>query len=92
MLSEVCQFARACPECPITMRVGRKRKPPLCPISIQWPFQILEVDMMDLPVTECGNQHVVVIQYLFTKWPFVFVIPDQKAARIAHLLAEEVIP
>ena len=35
---------------------------------------------------------MVVIQDLFTKWPFVFPVPDQKATRIAHLLAEEVIP
>lgn len=35
---------------------------------------------------------MVVTQDLFTKWPFVFAVPDQKAARIARLLAEEVIP
>lgn len=92
MFAEVCQFARACPECAITMGVGRKKKPPLCPISVQRLFQILGVHVMDLPVTECGNQHVVVIQDLFTKWLFVFAVPDQKAARIARLLAEEVIP
>ena len=47
---------------------------------------------MDLPLTEDGNRHVVVIQDLFTKWPFIFAVPDQKASRIARLLAEEVIP
>ena len=55
-------------------------------------FQILAIDVMDLPPTERGNKHVVVIQDLFTKWPFVFAVPDQKTDRIARLIAEEVVP
>ena len=47
---------------------------------------------MDLPLTDQGNKHVVVIQDLFTKWPLAFAIPDQKTTRIARLVAEEVIP
>ena len=50
------------------------------------------VDIMDLPKTERGNQHVIVFQDFLTKWPMVFPVPDQKAIRIAHLLADEVIP
>ena len=30
------------------------------------------VDIMDLPVTEVGNRHVVVFQDFLTKWPLVF--------------------
>ena len=92
MFADACRFAKSCPECAITMGVGRRRKPPLHPIAVQRPFQILGLDVMDLPVTERGNRHVVVIQDLFTKWPFVFAVPDQKSTRIARLLAEEVIP
>lgn len=29
---------------------------------------------------------------MFTKWPFVFPVPDQRAERIARLLCEEVVP
>ena len=47
---------------------------------------------MDLPLTEKGNKYVVIVQDLFNKWPLVFPVPDQKAERIARLLAEEVIP
>ena len=47
---------------------------------------------MDLPLTEKGNRHVVVTQDLFTKWPMVFPVPDQKATTIAKLIAEELIP
>ena len=56
------------------------------------PFQILGVDVMDLPKTERGNQHVVVFQDFLTKWPMVFPVPDQRSIRLVRLLTEEVIP
>ena len=71
---------------------GKLVKPPLHPIPVQRPFQILGVDVMDLPVTEKGNKHVVVFQDYFTKWPLVYPVPDQKAAHLVDLLTKEVIP
>ena len=65
---------------------------PLKPIPVSHPFQILGIDVMDLPTTDRGNSHVVVVQDLFTKWPFAFAVPDQKTERIARRLVEEVIP
>jgi len=44
------------------------------------------------PVTDRGNHYVVVFQDFLTKWPLVFPTLDQKAVRIARLLAEEVLP
>ena len=82
------RYVRSCPECIIATGT----RPPLHPIPVQRPFQILGIDVMDLPVTKLGNRHVVVIQDLFTKWPLVFPVPDQKASRIARLIAEEVVP
>ena len=61
------------------------------PIPVQRPFQILGVDVMDLPKTELGNQHVLVFQDFLTKWPLVFPIPDQKTSRIVKLFVEEVV-
>ena len=83
MFSDASRFAKACPECAITTGVGRRIKPPLHPIPVTRPFQILGIDIMDLPLTDNGNRHIVVVQDLFTKWPFVFPVPDQKATRLA---------
>ncbi len=55
------------------------------------PFQIVGVDVMDLPITTQGNKHVVVFQDYLTKWPMVYPLPDQKAYRIARLLVDEII-
>ena len=92
MFNNALRFARACPECDIFTGGGRASRPPLHPILMSKPFQILGIDIMDLPLTDQGNQHVVVIQDLFTKWPLVFAVLDQKTTRMARLVAEEVIP
>ena len=92
MYTDAEKFARSCPECVIATGTGRRNNPPLHPIPVQRPFQVLGIDVMDLPTTERGNKHVVVIQDLFTKWPMVFPVPDLKALRIARIIAEEVVP
>ena len=71
---------------------GRVHQPLLQPIPVQRPFQIVGVDVMELPVTRKGNKYVVVFQDFLTKWPFVFPVPDQKASRLVKLLVEEVVP
>ena len=71
---------------------GRKSKPLLNPIPVQRPFQIIGVDVLELPKTESGNKFAIVFQDFLTKWPMVYPAPNQKAIRIAHLLADEIVP
>ena len=85
-------YCKRCPECAVVSGAGCQHRPPLKPIAVHRPFQKIGVDVMDLPCTERGNKHVVVFQDMFTKWPFVFPIPDQRAERIARLLCEEIVP
>ena len=39
-----------------------------------------------------GEQDVLVFQDLFSKWPMVYPMPDQKSKRIVKILVEEIIP
>ena len=89
MFKEAVAFAKSCPECAIAIGTGRRLKPALQLIPVSRPFPVLEIDVMDLPLTDKGNKHVVVVLF---KWPFAFAVPDHKAERIARLLADEVIP
>ena len=66
--------------------------PPLQPTPVSRPFQILGVEVMDLPRTERGNKHVIVFQDILIKWPIVVPILDQKTSRVLQILVEEVIP
>ena len=92
MFADVIHFTRNCPECTIVTGGGKTSRPPLHPIPVQRPFQIVGVDIMELPVTTTGNRYVLVFQDHLTKWPMVFPMPDQKSERIATLLVEEVVP
>ena len=92
MHADALRFARNCPECAVVSGGGKLKRPPLHPIPVQRPFQIVGVDIMDLPKTVDGNCHVIVFQDYLTKWPLVYPIPDQKSIRIAQILVEEVIP
>ena len=49
------------------------------------------MDVIDLPKTDQGNQHVVVFQNFLSKWPFVFPVPDRKAITLVKLFIEEVV-
>ena len=92
MYTDTVKHCASCPQCAIVSGSGRVNRPPLHPIPVQRAFQIVGVDVMDLPMTEAGNKHVVVFQDFLTKWPLVFPVSDQKAITIARLLAEKVIP
>ena len=89
---DVMDFCKNCPDCAVVSGAGRKQIPPLHPIPVQRPFQIFGMDIMELPMTERGNRYVIVFQDFLTKWPLVFPAPDQKAIRIARLVAEEIVP
>ena len=91
MYADGQKYSKSCPECAIVTRGGRYHKPPLHPIPVQRPFQIMGVDVTELPQTKQGNKYVVVFQDFFSKWPAVYPVSNQKAVRLARLLVDEII-
>ena len=89
MYRNVHQHCKTCPQCVMVTRPGH---PPLRTIPVSKPFQIMGIDIMDLPKTSQGNKHVVVVQDFPSKWPFVFTVPDQKTHCIARLIVEHTVP
>ncbi|XP_065908993.1 uncharacterized protein [Dysidea avara] len=67
MYTDVMKYADNCPQCAIVEGTGRRQKPLLQPIATERPFQILGVDIMELPVTTRGNRYVIVFQDLCPK-------------------------
>ena len=92
MHCDIISYTRGCAQYAIVSGGGKKQLPPLQSIPVDHPFQILGIDIMELPLTTTGNKYVIVFQDLFTKWPMVFAIPDQKTERIAKLLTQEIVP
>lgn len=92
MYTDTVNYCQSCPQCAFVSGVGRRCNPPLKPIPIERVFQLVGVDIMELPKTSEGNRYVVVFQDFLSKWPFVFATKDQKATTLVKLLVEEVIP
>ena len=83
MYKDTQKLTGNCPQC---TGGGHHHRPPLHPIPVSQPFQIVGVDMMELPRIDKGNRYVLVFQDFLTKWPLVFTMPDQKSQRIAEFL------
>lgn len=93
MYQDIISYCKSCPQCAFVFGGGRIHKPLLQPITgVQRPFQIIGVDVMELPRTTKGNKYVLVFQDFLTKWPMVFPISRQRSIRLVHLLVDEVIP
>jgi len=76
--SDAMKFSHGCPECLIVKGSRRHRPPPLRPVQVSRPFQVLGVDIMDLPKSSSRNKHVLVFQDYFTKWPMCMLIPTKR--------------
>ena len=92
MYTDCIAHCKVYPQCAVTQGTGRKVVPPLKPIPVSCVFQIVGVDIMELPKTSNGNRYVVVFQDFLSKWPMVFPVADQKAVTLAKLLVQEVVP
>ena len=91
MYTDCVNHGKTCPHCAVARGTGRKVIPPLKPIPVSRVFQIVGVDIMELPKTSSGNRYVVVFQDFLSKWPMVFPVADQKATTLVKLV-EEVVP
>ena len=92
MYTDCFNHGKACPQCAVARGTSRRITPPLKPIPVSRIFQIVGVDIMELPKTRYGNKYEVVFQDFLSKWPMVFPVADQKATTLVKLLVEEVIP
>ena len=68
MRSDVRHHCRSCLTCATRKGTGKPSRPPLKAIEVGGPFHRVGVDVLQLPLTENGNRHVVVFQDYLTKW------------------------
>ena len=72
----------------INSTVCQKAKPPLPPRAplvntpIGKPWQMLAIDILEVPVSPNNNCYLLVIMDYFTKWAEAVPLPDQKATSI----------
>ncbi len=66
MYADAFNHCNSCPQCAVVSGTGRVQRLPLQPIPVERAFQILGVDIMELPQTSQGNRYVVVFQDFLT--------------------------
>ena len=81
MATDVDQYCRECTKCQQTKPTAPKRAP-LINIPVGRPWQMVAVDILEVPLSSCNNRYLLVIQDYFTKWPEAIPLPDQTATRI----------
>ena len=92
MYQDIINYTHNCPQCAIASGVGRRQSLPMKSIPVDHPFQIVSIDIMELPLAASGNKYAIVFQDLFTKWPMVYAAPDQMVTRLAKILVNEIVP
>ena len=90
MRAAVRTHCRSCLTRATRKGTGRASRPPLQPIAVGGPFHRMGVDVLQLPLTESGNQYAIVFLDYLTKWAEVFPVANQSAITIAQLLVEEI--
>ncbi len=64
----------------------------MVPLPVAGAFDRVAVDCLGpLPLTENGNQHIVIFSDYLTRWIEAFCVPDIKASTIAQLFVDEII-
>lgn len=61
-------------------------KAPLTSIPVGRPWEMIAVDVLQVPMSYQHNKYLLVVQDYFTKWAEAIPMPDQTATRITREL------
>ena len=59
MCADAHRFCRGCSTCAAYQGAGRSHVPPLRPIPVGGPFEIVSVDALEMPQTARGARYVI---------------------------------
>lgn len=77
-----CQECTKCQQSKLPM----PQRAPLTNTPIGRPWQMVAVDVLEVPVSANNNRYLLVVQDYFTKWAEAIPMPDQTASRITEQL------
>ena len=85
MLQDIDHYCKECIICQ-AFKSSAPQKAPLINIPIGKPWEIVTVDILQVPLSSRNNQYLLVIQDYFTKWTEAIPLPNQTANRITSEL------
>ena len=85
MSSDVAKHCLKCITCQ-QAKLPTPTKAPLVSLPVGRPWEMLAVDVLEVPLSSHGNRYLLVVQDYFTKWAEAFPMPDQTAKHITDIL------
>lgn len=84
-IEDVCNWCRTCEVCQKRKNPKSRNVAPLTSIDTgKGPFEHIALDLLKLPVTERGNQYLLVIEDFFSKWIEAFPLQRTAAPSVAQ--------
>ena len=81
MAGDVVKYCRECSTCQQS-KLSMPQRAHLINVPIGKPWQMVAVDILEVPLSTNNNRYLLVIQEYFTKWADAILLPDQTATRI----------
>ena len=85
MFSDVTEHCMKCTVCQ-QAKLPTPAKVPLLSLPMDSPWEMLAVDILEVPLSTNGNHYLLVVQDYFTKWADAFPKPDQMSRCITNIL------
>ena len=85
MVSDVEKHCRECLNCQ-QRKQPLHTKAPMTSIPIDHPWEMVAIDVLQVPMSYQHNKYLLVVQDYFTKWVEAIPIPDQTAQCITYEL------
>ncbi|MCP4487518.1 MAG: transposase family protein, partial [Gammaproteobacteria bacterium] len=87
MVKQIKNYCRTCAVCAARSGQQKRPKPKLTPLPIaEEPMDRVGMDVLKLPMSVNGNNHVLVLQDYLTKYLFTYPLANETAEEIGKLL------
>jgi hypothetical protein len=87
----VSEITTCCPQCQF-LKISSHVSPPILKICTSYPFELLAIDLVSLPVTKRGNIGLVTVVDHYSKWVQAIPIKNKTCANITKLVKEIIFP
>lgn len=89
---DVYQYVTGCDKCTRRKNPSPKHRAPMQITGSGVPMERIATDILcELPETDRGNRHILVVSDYFTKWTEAFALPNMEAETIGRTIVEEVL-
>ena len=87
MAADVQKYCQGCSTCQ-TSKLPSPTRAPMVNTPIGNPWEMLAVDILEVPISRNNHRYLLVVMDYFTKWADAIPLRDQKAATIADAVVK----